>query len=88
MQRLLLAIIAFYRYCLSPLFPGHCRFTPSCSEYAREAVLRFGPLRGAFLAAWRLLRCQPLCKPGYDPVPLTLSWPAIIPRRRARLAAK
>ncbi|WP_243361744.1 membrane protein insertion efficiency factor YidD [Fundidesulfovibrio terrae] len=88
MQRLLLALIALYRYCISPLIPGHCRFTPSCSEYAREAVLRFGPFRGSLLAAWRLLRCHPLCKPGYDPVPTTLSWHAYIPRRRARLAAK
>jgi len=70
------------------MIPGHCRFTPSCSEYAREAVLRFGALHGSILAAWRLLRCQPLCTPGYDPVPETLSWHAFNARRRARLAAK
>uniref|UniRef100_A0A7C4AC50 Putative membrane protein insertion efficiency factor n=1 Tax=Fundidesulfovibrio putealis TaxID=270496 RepID=A0A7C4AC50_9BACT len=88
MQRLILALIAIYRYCLSPLIPGHCRFEPSCSEYARQAVLRFGAPIGVLLAVWRVLRCQPLCSPGYDPVPETLSWHALIPRRRARIAAK
>lgn len=88
MQRLLLALIALYKYCLSPLIPGHCRFTPSCSEYAREAVLLHGAIRGSLLAVWRLLRCQPLCAHGYDPVPQTLSWRALRERRRTRLAAK
>ncbi|MFP5223457.1 MAG: membrane protein insertion efficiency factor YidD [Acidobacteriota bacterium] len=88
MQRLLLGIIALYRYCLSPLIPGHCRFTPSCSEYAREAVIRFGALRGSLLTIWRLLRCHPLCTPGYDPVPTTLSWHAFTSRRRTRLSAQ
>ncbi|WP_243367608.1 membrane protein insertion efficiency factor YidD [Fundidesulfovibrio soli] len=88
MQRLILALIAMYRYCLSPMIPGHCRFTPSCSEYAREAVVTHGALRGSLLAAWRLLRCQPLCSPGYDPVPHNLSWHAFTARRRERLAAK
>ncbi len=86
MQRFILALIAVYRYCLSPMFPGHCRFTPSCSQYAREAVLRFGALRGSLLAAWRLLRCQPLCKGGFDPVPQTLNWPAPFSRRPRHMA--
>jgi len=88
MQRLLIALIALYKRAISPLLPGCCRFVPSCSEYAREAVLRFGPLNGSLLAAWRLLRCQPLCRPGFDPVPETLSWRALFTRSRARLAAK
>jgi len=87
MQRLLLALIALYRYCLSPLIPGHCRFIPSCSEYAREAVLRFGPLRGTLLAVWRVLRCQPLCRPGLDPVPQTFCRGALS-RPSPRHAAK
>ena len=88
MQRFLLALLAVYRRLISPLLPGCCRFVPTCSEYAREAVLRFGPVNGSLLAAWRLLRCQPLCKPGFDPVPETLSWRVFFTRRRERLAAK
>jgi hypothetical protein len=84
----MLALIAGYRYCLSPLLPGSCRFTPSCSEYAQEAVLRFGAWRGGLLAAWRLLRCHPLCRAGFDPVPQTMNWPWPAPRRRAGLGAK
>lgn len=70
------------------MIPGHCRFIPSCSEYAHEAVLRFGFVRGSLLAAWRLLRCHPLCRPGYDPVPQTLNRQAFTTRRQARAAAK
>jgi putative membrane protein insertion efficiency factor len=54
---------------LSPLFPGACRFVPSCSDYARDAFVQHGAWRGAHLAFKRLLRCQPFCKGGYDPVP-------------------
>jgi len=65
----LLALIWLYQRLLSPLFAGSCRFEPSCSEYARQAVLLHGPLRGSLLALWRIMRCQPLCRGGYDPVP-------------------
>jgi putative membrane protein insertion efficiency factor len=58
-----------YRYCLSPLLPPACRFTPSCSLYAIEAVERHGAWRGSYLAVRRLLRCHPFCSGGYDPVP-------------------
>lgn len=73
MTRILLALLAFYRRWLSPalhmLSPGGCRFVPTCSEYAAEAIATHGPLRGVALALWRLLRCHPLCKGGLDPVP-------------------
>ena len=72
-KRLLLALIWAYQRLLSPLFAGSCRFEPSCSEYARQAVILHGPLRGSLLSLWRLLRCQPYCRGGHDPVPLR--WP-------------
>lgn len=65
----LLAAIAAYRVLLSPLFTGSCRFVPSCSAYAREAVARHGALQGGWLAARRLARCHPLCRGGLDQVP-------------------
>lgn len=61
--------IRFYQRALSPLKPPSCRFYPTCSQYALEAVERHGPARGAWLATRRLLRCHPFCKGGYDPVP-------------------
>lgn len=68
-RALALAPIAFYQYCISPLFPGCCRFYPCCSAYARQAILSHGLFRGGALALYRLLRCQPLGKGGFDPVP-------------------
>ena len=65
----LLGAISVYRVLLAPLFAGSCRFVPSCSAYAREAIARHGALRGSLLAAWRLARCQPLCRGGLDQVP-------------------
>lgn len=69
MKRLLLSAICFYRRAVSPLFPPRCRYIPTCSEYALQAVEKYGPLRGGFLALRRLLRCNPFHKGGYDPVP-------------------
>lgn len=69
LRRLAVAPIRFYQYCISPLFPGCCRFFPTCSAYAREAVLVHGVLKGCLLALFRLLRCHPLSAGGYDPVP-------------------
>ena len=63
------ALLKIYKYLVSPLLPPACRFVPSCSEYAAEAVARHGCARGALLACWRLLRCNPLARGGYDPVP-------------------
>jgi putative membrane protein insertion efficiency factor len=67
--RLLLAAIRGYQLALSPLFAGACRHMPSCSEYAREAIARFGAWRGSYLGLRRLMRCHPLGTRGYDPVP-------------------
>ena len=67
--RLLLLRVEAYRVLLSPLLGGHCRFWPSCSVYAEEAIRRHGARRGARLALARLLRCQPFHRGGIDPVP-------------------
>ena len=64
----LILAIDFYRRLISPLLPPSCRFTPTCSAYAREAVMRYGAWRGTFMAARRLLRCHPFHPGGYDPV--------------------
>jgi putative membrane protein insertion efficiency factor len=69
MRNLLILLIRGYRYWLSPMLGPHCRFEPSCSAYALEAIRRFGALRGSWLAARRLSRCHPLHPGGYDPVP-------------------
>jgi len=58
-----------YKRWISPMLPHACRFVPTCSEYAMEAVERYGALRGSWLAVTRLLRCHPLARAGYDPVP-------------------
>jgi len=67
--RFILFMIRFYRRGVSPLLPSACRYSPSCSAYAEEAVERFGAVRGGWLAARRLLRCHPWGGSGYDPVP-------------------
>ena len=73
MTRLLLALIAFYRRWLSPVIhalnPGGCRYLPTCSEYAAQAITVHGPLRGSALAFWRLLRCHPFARGRLDQVP-------------------
>ena len=69
MKRVLLAMLRFYKRSISPLLPNACRFTPTCSEYAMEAIQKHGALKGTGLAIWRLLRCNPFMKGGYDPVP-------------------
>ena len=69
MKTLLLALLSIYQYLLSPWVGQHCRFHPSCSEYAREAVETHGALRGSWLAARRLSRCHPWHAGGFDPVP-------------------
>lgn len=74
MTRLLVRLVDLYRTRVSPLLPPLCRFEPSCSAYAREALLRHGSVKGMLLAVWRVLRCNPLCKGGYDPVPPRGRW--------------
>ena len=66
---LLILPIRFYRRFISPLTPSSCRFVPTCSEYAMEALRKHGPLKGSFLAIKRILRCRPGGGSGYDPVP-------------------
>lgn len=69
MKRLLLWLIRFYQREISPHRTPCCRFTPTCSQYALEAVQKHGAVKGSLLAFWRILRCNPFCKGGYDPVP-------------------
>ncbi len=69
MSELLLKLIRFYRKYLSPIRPPCCRFVPTCSQYALEAIGKYGAWKGTRLAVRRLLRCHPFCKGGYDPVP-------------------
>lgn len=70
MKKLFLALIRFYQRHISPAFPARCRFLPTCSEYARVAIERFGALKGGWLALKRFLRCHPFYRgPMYDPVP-------------------
>ena len=69
MKRILLAALAAYRYLFRPLLGANCRFYPSCSDYASEAIERHGALRGALLALGRVARCHPWHPGGFDPVP-------------------
>jgi len=69
MNRILLAVVRAYRYALSPMLGLHCRFHPSCSAYAAEAIERHGASRGVWLALKRIARCHPWHAGGYDPVP-------------------
>ena len=69
-KKLLLGMIKFYRRYLSPLKgPWHCIYYPTCSQYGLEAIERFGALKGGALTVWRVLRCNPWSRGGYDPVP-------------------
>jgi putative membrane protein insertion efficiency factor len=67
-RRIAVAPIVVYRRAISPLLPPRCKYYPSCSEYAVQAISEFGILRGLVLAAWRLLRCNPFSHGGFDPV--------------------
>ena len=68
MKRVLLFVIRFYRSCISPFLPPMCRYQPTCSAYAMEAIERYGARRGGWMAVRRILRCHPWHEGGYDPV--------------------
>jgi uncharacterized protein len=88
--RVLLSLIGFYRSAISPALPPSCRYTPSCSAYAIEAVELHGAGRGSWLAARRLLRCHPFHAGGHDPVPepvVSAKRPSLPPSRSPRPAA-
>ena len=69
MKRVLLALVRFYRRAISPFRPPCCRYTPTSSQYALEAIEKYGALKGGWMAFRRILRCNPFHKGGYDPVP-------------------
>lgn len=76
MRAVVRAPIEFYTRFVSPLFPARCRYEPSCSRYASQAISEFGILRGLLLAGWRLLRCNPWSHGGFDPVSEQTLFPA------------
>ncbi|HAX25612.1 MAG TPA: membrane protein insertion efficiency factor YidD [Thermomicrobiales bacterium] len=69
MRRALLWLIRGYQRWVSPMFPAACRFQPTCSEYGYQAIAKYGIIRGGAMSVWRVLRCNPFNKGGYDPVP-------------------
>ena len=68
MKFLVMDLLGVYKVIVSPFLPPACRFEPTCSEYARQAVEKYGALRGSWMGVKRILRCQPFCKGGHDPV--------------------
>lgn len=68
MKFLVLDLLGIYKAMVSPFLPPACRFEPTCSEYAREAVEKYGAVKGTWMGVRRILRCQPFCKGGHDPV--------------------
>ena len=73
MKQFLLRAIVFYQKAVSPLSSPHCNYVPTCSDYAKQAIERFGAGKGLLLAVWRFLRCNPFSRGGYDPVPETFT---------------
>ena len=74
MKKILIGLIRFYRREISPAFPPCCRYIPTCSQYAVEAIEKYGALKGSYLAFRRILRCNPFCRGGIDPVPEEFRW--------------
>ena len=73
-SNIIVFFIRIYQKCISPLFGPHCRFSPTCSQYTIEAVKTHGAFKGIILGTWRILRCNPYGKSGFDPVPQKGSW--------------
>lgn len=69
MKKIVIAMIRFYQKYISPMKYTRCPYIPTCSQYGLEAVQKYGAFKGTLLAAWRILRCNPFSKGGYDPVP-------------------
>ena len=69
LAKLMLGLIQFYRYAISPLIPPRCRYTPTCSQYALEAIRKYGAVKGGWLALKRICRCHPWGGHGHDPLP-------------------
>jgi len=68
MKKLVIEIIKIYRQCISPLFNPSCKFEPTCSQYMIDSISKKGVIKGIAIGTWRLIRCNPFSKPGYDPV--------------------
>ena len=68
MKKLLISLINFYRKYISPMRPACCRYRPTCSQYALDAINKYGAIKGGIMAVYRILRCNPFSKGGYDPV--------------------
>ena len=67
-RKWMISLIRGYQKYISPSLPPSCRYIPSCSQYAIDAIAKYGPIRGGLMAVWRVLRCNPFSKGGYDPV--------------------
>lgn len=68
MKGMVVRLVKGYKRYVSPIFPPSCKYSPTCSQYTVEAIEKYGVLKGGFLGAWRLLRCNPFSKGGFDPV--------------------
>jgi len=68
MKKILLSIIKLYQYFISPMLGGNCRFHPTCSDYAKDAIVIYGSFKGSCMSLYRIIRCQPFCSGGLDPV--------------------
>jgi putative membrane protein insertion efficiency factor len=86
MRYLLVGVLRLYRAIISPLYGQVCRYYPSCSQYALEAIRTHGALKGSWLAARRVSRCHPWASGGVDPVPANFHWPSMFQRHRATAA--
>ncbi len=72
MSKIVLLLIRFYQYFISPLLGNNCRFYPTCSDYAKDAITSHGNIKGLWLIFKRIIKCQPFCDAGYDPVPISI----------------